>query len=108
MTLSGCASTKETVLPQDGPTMGAIYRDHMGQAGHSDPRIPGSAGRGALNLAGYTRDAYNELELVFPRLDNPTLVLYVYPHLTPQGMAIPGYSVALPMYERVHYALPGE
>ena len=29
LVLLGCTSTKESVLPQDGPTMQAIYEQHM-------------------------------------------------------------------------------
>ena len=60
-------------------------------------------------LHGYTRDAYNELNVLFPRLPNPTLVLYVFPHLAgEEGVPVPGYATAFPMYERTEYALPGE
>jgi len=62
-----------------------------------------------VDLAGYTRDAYNELNLHFPRLPNPTLVLYVYPHLAGSArVPVPGYATTFPLYERVEYALPGE
>ena len=37
LVLSGCASTKEAVLPQDGPPMKAIYEQHIQQMGASDP-----------------------------------------------------------------------
>jgi len=62
-----------------------------------------------VDLAGYTRDAYNELNLHFPRLPNPTLVLYVYPHLAGSArVPVPGYATTFSLYERVEYALPGE
>lgn len=62
-----------------------------------------------MDLAGYTRDAYNELNLHFPRLPNPTLVLYVYPHLAGSArVPVPGYATTFSLYERVEYALPGE
>ena len=64
---------------------------------------------GAAPLEGYTRDAYNEIETTFPRLPNPTLVMYVFPHLaTEERVPVPGYATTFPMYERVEYALPGE
>jgi conjugative transfer region lipoprotein (TIGR03751 family) len=57
----------------------------------------------------YTRIAENELEVLFVRLPNPDLVMYVFPHLaTGDAVPIPGYSTVFPMYERVIYALPGE
>ena len=53
--------------------------------------------------------AANEIRNLFPRLPNPDLVLYVYPHLSGTEQApVPGYSTVFPFYQRVQYALPGE
>jgi conjugative transfer region lipoprotein (TIGR03751 family) len=113
--LAGCASTKETVLPQDGPSIQAIYEAHIKEMNAHDPRaIRGELGyrpirTGEADLYGYTRDAFNEIDLLFPRLPNPTLVMYVFPHLAGESQApVPGYTTAFPMYEQVEYALPGE
>jgi conjugative transfer region lipoprotein (TIGR03751 family) len=76
LVLAGCASTKEAVLPQDGPAMKQIYEEHVQRMGHSDPialrRELGS--RPVLSEAaeGYVRDARNEIDTGFPRLPNPT------------------------------------
>ncbi len=123
---SGCLTTqKEAVLPQTGPTMQEVYDQHFqGQEGQ------GGSGSGSVlkahgtqspmgrirrygddisDLSGYTRESYNETHLVFNRLPNPDLVMYVFPHVSgPEGSPIPGYSTAFSFYERVHYALPGE
>ena len=57
----------------------------------------------------YTRTAANELELLFVRLPNPDIYIYVPPHLaTKERIPVPGYTTAVPLYERVEYALPGE
>lgn len=57
----------------------------------------------------YTRNVQNEINHLFTRLPNPTIYLYVDPHLSGnQGVPIPGYTTAFPMYERDHWALPGE
>ncbi len=113
--LGGCASTKEAVLPQEGPSMKAIYDAHIDQMAARDPQaLRGELGSrplssGDMPLAGYTRDAYNEIETTFPRLPNPTLVMYVFPHLaTDERVPVPGYATTFLMYERVEYALPGE
>ena len=115
LTLTGCASTKEAVLPQDGPSMKAIYDNHLQALGARHPQsLRGELdGRplvsGTPLLEGYTREAYNELETTFPRLPNPTLVMYVFPHLaSDERVPVPGYVTSFPMYERVEYALPGE
>ena len=57
----------------------------------------------------YARTAANELEVLFPRLPNPDIYIYVPPHLaTASRLPVPGYTTAVPLYERVEYALPGE
>ena len=115
ISLVGCASTKEAVLPQDGPSMKAIYEGHVQEMTARDPQVirgelsnrPILTGEAALQ--GYTREAFNEIDVLFPRLPNPSLVMYVFPHLAGEAHApVPGYATAFPMYEQVEYALPGE
>lgn len=115
LVLAGCASTKEAVLPQDGPSMKAIYDGHVHEMNARDPQVirrelgNRSINTGEAALQGYTRDAFNEINVLFPRLPNPTLVMYVFPHLAGEAQApVPGYATAFPMYEQVEYALPGE
>ena len=95
--------------------MKAIYEDHIHEMNARDPQvIRGELGNrpiltGDAALQGYTRDAFNEIDVLFPRLPNPTLVMYVFPHLAGDAQApVPGYATAFPMYEQVEYALPGE
>jgi conjugative transfer region lipoprotein (TIGR03751 family) len=115
LALAGCASTKEAVLPQDGPSMKAIYEGHVLEMNARDPQVirselgnrPVQTGEAALQ--GYTREAFNEIDVLFPRLPNPTLVMYVFPHLAGETLApVPGYATAFPLYEQTEYALPGE
>ncbi len=115
LALIGCASTKDTVLPHQGPTMKAIYEAHFETLGAEHVLVLRRelAGRalseGALDLEGYSRTAHNELNTRFPRLPNPTLVMYIYPHLAgTERVPVPGYATTFPLYERVEYALPGE
>ena len=115
LVLAGCASTKDTVLPQDGPSMKAIYEGHVHEMNADNPQvIRGELGSrsivsGDTALHGYTRNAFNEIDVLFPRLPNPTLVMYIFPHLAGEaGAPVPGYTTAFPMYEQVEYALPGE
>ena len=62
-----------------------------------------------LDYLPYTREVATEIENLFPRLDNPDIVIYVYPHLATRTRApIPGYSTVIPLYDQVHYRLPGE
>ena len=113
---TGCASkTKEDILPQDGPTMNEVYDAHFARKGGSpqagNPANWPAGRRGAADgagLEGYTRDAADEINSQFPRLPNPDLVIYVFPHLSGTGYPVPGYSTVIPMYETVEYAMPGE
>jgi conjugative transfer region lipoprotein (TIGR03751 family) len=115
LALGGCASTKESVLPQDGPSMKAIYDTHFEGMGADDPYVlrrelgTRPLGDDDIDLAGYSRTAHTELETIFPRLPNPTLVMYVFPHLAgAERVPVPGYATTFTLYERVEYALPGE
>lgn len=115
LALGGCASTKESVLPQDGPSMKAIYDAHFEGIGAGDPYVlrrelgTRPLGDDDVDLAGYSRSAHTELETIFPRLPNPTLVMYVFPHLAgSERVPVPGYATTFTLYERVEYALPGE
>ena len=113
--MTGCASTKKAVLPQDGPSMKAIYENHINEMNSRDPvSLRQELGNrklqtGEAELHGYTRDAANEIDAIFPRIPNPTLVMYVFPHLAgEESVPVPGYATSFPMYEHIEYALPGE
>ena len=112
--VAGCATSKDTVLPQDGPPMKRIYEEHFERVGEAKlDRVRGELargpGRGEAELHGYVRDARNEIGALFPRLPNPTLVMFVFPHLAgSEGVPVPGYATSFPLYEGVEYALPGE
>ena len=112
--LEGCATgSKDTILPQDGPTMQAVYDAHFEHTRQRfrDARIDrGQRGAtdGASHLDGYTREADSEIQMIFPRLPNPSLVMYVFPHFSGKGHPVPGYATSFPLYETVKYALPGE
>ena len=113
LVLGGCANTKDAVLPQDGPSMKTIYEQHMRESGANDPMAVRQAlgNRPVIDgaLHSYTRDAHNEIDTTFPRLPNPSLVMYVFPHLAgDEGVPVPGYVTTFPMYDRAEYALPGE
>lgn len=62
----------------------------------------------ATNYTAYTRTEQRELNGLFPRLPNPDLCMYVYPHLSGEGSTVPGYTSCFPLYKQNQYALPGE
>ncbi|MCY3813519.1 MAG: TIGR03751 family conjugal transfer lipoprotein [Gammaproteobacteria bacterium] len=136
--LAGCASKAPSSALAEGPRMIELYRgtavgEPAGAAAQSaSPASPATgarcrwwlftwpcealpveaeaAGGDARGDAGaYARTAANELELLFPRLPNPDVYIHVVAHLaTDERVPVPGYTTAVPLYERVEYALPGE
>lgn len=130
--LAGCASNAPSSVLAEGPRMIDLYRgtavvpeDEAGaqarEASEPEPLCrwwvfawPGERARPeaevrAVEERSYTRTAANELELLFPRLPNPDIYIHVLPHLATEArVPVPGYTTAVPLYERVEYALPGE
>jgi len=128
--LNGCATgSKDSVLPQDGPTMKQVYEGHFNgerfnqnKVEYTESKVSNNNGVSAqskklishrndieTDLSGYTRTAHNEIQQIFPRLRNKTLVMYIFPHLSKRERhPVPGYSTAFTLYKQVEYALPGE
>lgn len=109
--LAGCATTDP--LPRDLPDMQTLYDAHRAGESTSDLQTARAQAVRPLHnaeadLRPWSRDSVNEIEHLFPRLPNPTLLLYIDPHLSEAGYPVPGYTTAFPLYERVEYALPGE
>ncbi|MDX1252283.1 MAG: TIGR03751 family conjugal transfer lipoprotein [Gammaproteobacteria bacterium] len=114
--LTACATTgaKNSILPTGLKPMSEIYKEHFehGKAGPDQnrpslPKRPSSDGD--ADLHGTLRIAGAGLDHTFARLANPTLVMYVYPHLAgPSGAPVPGYATRFTLYDRVEYAVPGE
>lgn len=124
LALAGCTTNKEKLLTHGSATMldvwaettssptgaGSIYRQLLDA--RATLRRPLSDAEGAANRdrhLSYTRSAENEIDRQFRRLPNPDLVMYVFAHLSgTEAVPIPGYSTVFALYQRVHYALPGE
>ncbi len=102
---AGCSSKQ--LIPETGPDILDVYQRHM-DASVPPPNVLRAIQHERRDLAGYTRTAGTELSVKFPRLPNPELVMYVFPHLTQKGRPVPGYSTSFLLYEADHYALPGE
>ena len=103
--LTGCSSQK--LIPDTGDEILNVYKNHVGST-DIVPKMFRQLRNDRRDLTGYTREANNEINQQFPRLPNPELSLYVFPHLSRKGHPIPGYSSAYLMYEKDEYALPGE
>lgn len=115
--LSGCATTKDELLPHTGVTMQQLWEqgstagtDEQGVvAARGELRRPIANGQAIAERTRYTRNAANEIYSQFSRLPNPDLVMFVYPHLAgSEGVPIPGYSTIFPLYSKPQYAMPGE
>jgi conjugative transfer region lipoprotein (TIGR03751 family) len=122
--LGGCATHKERLLPHGEATILDIWdRQTGGSAGGDRSSRSLLDARRALRRpltvadvtttqaanASYTRSAASEIYRQFPRLPNPDLILYVFPHLAGTDPApVPGYSTVFPFYRHVQYAMPGE
>lgn len=115
--LMGCSTDKDTLLPHGEQTMLEIWNSAGSQGTQQQLLDARQQLRRPLTQVGlsstvqepYTRTAENEIRSLFPRLPNPDLVLYVYPHLSGTEQApVPGYSTVFPFYQRVQYSLPGE
>ena len=105
---SSCVTSPEHILQQNGPTMAQLITSNTVDPDVGDnqkqQRVPDRE-----SLVAYTRTAENEIEQLFPMLDNPTISIYVYPHLsTSSGAPVPGYTTAIKLYPADVYALPGE
>lgn len=122
--LAGCTTSKEQLMPHGDHTMQNIWHQQAGEGGSGqvarrqllDARqslrrpLEETDRQAALSeQTRYTRTAANEIHRQFPRLPNPDLVMYVFPHLTgTDPVPVPGYSTVFPLYQRIQYAMPGE
>ncbi|EHK2736941.1 TIGR03751 family conjugal transfer lipoprotein [Salmonella enterica] len=115
MLLAGCCS-KEAILPAGGSTMLDLWQHRLGsvqqgtQARETLRRpLTGPERQGDRTQAeSYSHTQESELSQQFPRLPNPDMVMYVFPHLADGSAPVPGYSTVFPFYTRTQYALPGE
>lgn len=111
--LAGCAS-KENIIPTPEQDMEKVYRNHMQGIGDGTLMDTRSLLRRPMvesdvQLSEYVRTEKNQLQSRFKRIPNPTLYMFVAPHLAAQSeVPIPGYITEFKMWQRDHYALPGE
>lgn len=114
--LSGCSTSKDEMLPPGDSSMLELWNNgasttHATAESRTTLRRPVSDSESTIGQQ--TRDSYsrtqeNEIQQTFPRLPNPDMVMYVFPHLADGNTPVPGYSTVFPFYSQVEYALPGE
>lgn len=113
--LGGCAKSK---LPIATSSMADIYAGVETVNPEADSKAPARAGiekpyhgrdlsDAGSDLTGFTRSEATELTTRFARVPNPTLAMYVFPHLSGQ-LPVPGYITTFPLWDSAPYALPGE
>lgn len=113
LVLTGCAN-KEQIIPQPEMSMQEIYESENARSTGNVINEGRSALRRPLNqletdLSPYVRSESDHLKSRFQLLPNPTLYMFVAPHLsTRDRVPVPGYLTEFKMYEREEYALPGE
>lgn len=111
--LSACA-TKDAILPVPEQDMKEVYDSHMQGIGDGELYDKRSLVRrpmieGDVALSDYVRTEKNQLQARFKTLPNPTMYMFVAPHLAADTQVpIPGYLTEFKMWEQEHYALPGE
>ena len=111
--MSACnTAPRKEVFRDDTPRMATIYRQAVQRSAYTantpmlSPSLTGVVESGEVSA--YTRNSANEIDNLFPELPNPTLLMYVFPHITADDIRVPGFTTAFKMYRRQHYALPGE
>jgi len=103
VTVSACAANpKKTIFNPDNPTMESLLGANSARNARITTEKVSQADAIAHNGSSYPN------QNVFKELDNPTLFLYVEPHVTKSGTYIPGLTIPLKLYEQVEFALPGE
>ncbi len=108
--LSSCSNNSD----DQGIKMVDLYQKHSNQkppklvhpkTANTAPKTTKTTQRLSNN---FVREQQTELENQFPKLPNPTLNMFIYPHLTKQGHPVPGYSTNFRLYQTDQYALPTE
>lgn len=96
--LTGCASPKARVFGEDMPTMKAVHDKKFNRMEDEVLEKPQRE----------TDEPLNASEGEFQWLLNPTLTMYVFPHITPAGHPVPGYNTFFRLYTEDHIAEPSE
>jgi len=97
--LSSCATMQ---LPQNGNTNVEDVYNKVGKNHDLKNQV------GNSNLSEYTSEKNNQINGLFRTLENPDLMIYVFPHISSGGLPIPAYTTQIKLFEIENYALPNE
>ena len=103
--LQGCVTTSEDIFGDDMTPMKEVYEQKVFGDGLN---IRQQIARDIRDNSVHVNAKLHRHKKAFPKLPNPELIMHVFPHITPNGTAVPGYTTAFDLYEKNHYALPGE
>ena len=108
--LSACSShVASNNVPEAGLTVSQIYHQSMDDTATSWS-VPHYRTK-SIDYDGYTRTAANETHALFKPLDNPSIPMFVYPHVALIGdehLLKPGYTTAFFLYKQNQFALASE
>lgn len=110
LVLSACTShVTSSNIPETGLTVSQIYHESLDDTATSwtAPRYRIKA----VDYNGYTRTAANETDALFKPLDNPSIPMFIYPHIALIGdeqLLKPGYTTAFFLYKQNQFALASE
>lgn len=110
-TLSACSNNKPMTSGSTKKTARDIMKNLHGnkpERFRKDSQAWRISPANSEKYSGYTRSEAKELHGLFPRLPNPDLCMYVFPHLSSEKATVPGYTSCFSMYDNNQYALPGE
>ena len=96
--ISGCAGSKSRVFGKDMPSMKTIHDNKFQQ----EDAVPLPSPVREMQVTAPITDS------AFQWLPNPTLTMYVFPHLSGAGHPVPGYTTFFKFYTQDHIAAPGE
>ena len=108
--LSACSTHVESGnIPESGLTVSQIYHQSLDDttASWSVPHYHVKP----IDYEGYTRTAANETQNLFKPLDNPSIPMFIYPHVALIGdeqLLKPGYTTAFFLYKQNQFALANE
>lgn len=116
---TGCSTSKEEMLPAGDHTMLALWNGEDGSGSASQaasvartslrrPLTPVEQQAASGTGDSYSRTEASEISQQFPRLPNPDMVMYIFPHLAEGTSPVPGYSTVFSFYGQTQYAMPGE
>jgi len=116
--LAGCASEPKSIFPEGDMTMAQIYNQQTGSGDSSGAVYSVQQIKQALpqlstkpEYVAYTQTAQNQTTALFKPLPNPSIPLYIYPHLVKMGadaVPVPGYTTSFFLYDQNNYTLPSE